>query len=87
MRTAIIIVAGFVLWGICLGIARFTGLMSATAATYWFIFLWFVVAAVNMFFGVTRAGYSVKEELPIFLLIFLLPAVVAALVQWKFPKP
>jgi len=87
MRTAVIIVAGFVLWGICLGIARFTGLMSATAATYLFIFLWLVVAAVNMFFGVTRAGYSVKEELPIFLLIFLLPAVVAVLVQWKLPKP
>jgi hypothetical protein len=87
MRTAVIIVAGFVLWGICLGIARFTGIVSGAAAAYLFVFLWLVVAAINMYFGVTRAGYSVKEELPIFLLIFLVPAVVAALVNWKFPKP
>jgi hypothetical protein len=61
--------------------------VSGAAATYLFVLLWLVVAAVNMYFGVTRAGYSVKEELPIFLLIFLVPAVVAVLVNWKFPKP
>lgn len=84
MRTVVIIVAGFVLWGICLGIARLAGGLSPLAATGIFIVLWLIVAAVNMYIGVTRAGYSVREELPIFLLIFLLPAVVAALVQWKF---
>jgi hypothetical protein len=84
MRTAVIIVAGFVLWGICLAIARFTGVLSTTAATALFIILWLIVAAVNMYFGVTRAGYSVQEELPIFLVIFLLPAIVAALAKWKF---
>jgi hypothetical protein len=34
--------------------------------------------------GVSQAGYSFLEELPIFLLIFLLPTVVAILVKWKF---
>jgi hypothetical protein len=52
MRTAIIIAAGLVLWGICIGVAR--------------------------------AGYSFMQELPIFLLIFLLPATVAVLVKWRF---
>ncbi len=86
MRTAIIICGGFVLWGICLGIARLFSNFSAsstTAATASFVALWFVIAAVNMWIGVSQAGYSFQEELPIFLLIFLLPAATALLVKWK----
>jgi hypothetical protein len=49
-----------------------------------FIGIWFMAAAVNMWIGVSQVGYSFKEELPIFLLIFLLPAAVAAVVKWKF---
>ena len=49
-----------------------------------FIGLWFIAAAVNMYIGVARAGYSFMEELPIFLLIFGAPAVVAAILRWKF---
>jgi hypothetical protein len=37
-----------------------------------------------MWIGVSQAGYSVREELPIFLLIFLVPATAAVLVNWKF---
>jgi hypothetical protein len=57
---------------------------STTIATNAFIGIWFVVAPVNMWIGVSQAGYSFKEELPIFLLIFLLPAAVAAVLKWKF---
>lgn len=32
----------------------------------------------------SRAGYSLQEELPIFVLIFLLPAAFAVFVRWKF---
>jgi hypothetical protein len=39
---------------------------------------------VNLWIGVTRAGYSFREELPIFLVIFLLPVVVAGMVKWRF---
>ena len=46
----------------------------------------FVGAGINMAVGVIKAGYSVAEELPIFLLIFAVPAVVAALVWWKFGR-
>jgi hypothetical protein len=42
-----------------------------------------VVAAINMWIGVARAGYSFREELPIFLLIFLVPAAAAAFIRWK----
>lgn len=37
-----------------------------------------------MLIGVYRAGYSFREELPIFLLIFLLLARIAIFVKQKF---
>ncbi len=87
MRTVLIILGGFVLWGICLGIAKLISnfdASSTTIATNAFIGIWFVVASVNMWIGVSQAGYSFQEELPSFLLIFLLPAAVAVVVKWKF---
>ncbi|RZL88644.1 MAG: hypothetical protein EOP82_22550 [Variovorax sp.] len=87
MRTLMFIVAGFVLLAGCLGAAKLlcNGLADAMRmATIVFLALWFVVAAANMWFGVAKAGYSVAEELPIFLLLFGLPAAVAVLVMWKF---
>ena len=85
MRTALIILAGFVVWGLCLGVGKVIGAREAIgAATAIFCVVWFVVAGVNMWMGVTKAGYSVREELPIFLVIFLVPAIVAIVVKWKF---
>ena len=37
-----------------------------------------------MYIGVSSAGYSVAEELPIFLVIFALPAAAAVFLWWKF---
>jgi len=87
VRTAIIIVAGFVLWGLCLGIAKLAADFSPSAttiATVAFIVIWLVLAAVNMWLGISTAGFTFMQELPIFLLIFLLPAAVAVLVRWRF---
>jgi hypothetical protein len=87
MRTLIILICGLVLWGGSLGVTRLFGDTSPgkmSLATYVFIALWFLISAGNMWIGVAQAGYSVKEELPIFLLIFSLPVVVALFVQWKF---
>ena len=86
MRTLIIIFGGFVFWGAIIGVARLFGgksALSSWTATVVFAALWFVLAAVNMWIGVSQAGYSFAEELPIFLLIFLLPVAVAVLVKWK----
>jgi hypothetical protein len=83
MRTGLIILAGFLFWGVCVGAAK----MSANpgraigTATLAFVVVWFLVAAVNMYFGVTRAGYAFREELPIFLMIFLVPGIVAVVAQ------
>jgi len=45
-----------------------------------FIPLWLVGAAINMWIGVSRAGYSVADEAPVFLMVFGIPAVVPLLV-------
>jgi len=49
-----------------------------------FIPIWLAVAALNMWLGVSRAGYSLAEEFPIFLVIFVVPAGVALFIWWKF---
>jgi hypothetical protein len=51
-------------------------------ATIVYVALWFIIAAVNMWVGVAKAGYSVTEELPIFLLIFGVPAAAALFLKW-----
>jgi len=82
MRTAIIIAIGFALLAACLGAGHLAGgapRMKTGALV--FIGLWFVAAAVNLVIGVTRAGYGFMEELPIFLLIFCVPAAVAFFLQ------
>ena len=86
MRTALFLVAGLLLLAAALLLGR---LFSANypgatvVATAAFVALWFVIAGANMWVGVARAGYSVTEELPIFLLIFGLPAAAAIILKWK----
>jgi hypothetical protein len=48
-----------------------------------YVALWFVIAGANMWIGVAKAGYSVAEELPIFALIFVLPAAAAIILKSK----
>ncbi len=87
MRTLIILCLGFLIWAVCLGLARIatgSSVRSINVATTAFVVIWFLAAAANMWIGVTQAGYSFKEELPVFLLIFLLPAAAAIFVKWKF---
>jgi hypothetical protein len=83
MRTALIILAGFLAWGVFVAAAKMSAQPSRAigTATLAFVVVWFFVAAVNMYFGVARAGYAFREELPIFLVIFLLPAIVAVVGQ------
>lgn len=83
MRTALTIFAGFLVWGVCVGAAKMSSNPSRAigTATIAFVGVWFLAAAVNMYFGVARAGYAFREELPIFLVIFLLPAIVAVVAQ------
>ncbi|MBR8654622.1 hypothetical protein KDH83_15065 [Achromobacter sp. Marseille-Q0513] len=51
-----------------------------------FIPAWLLLSIVNLWIGVSRAGYTVREELPILLLVFGVPAVVAALTVAFTPR-
>jgi hypothetical protein len=89
-HTLKVIAGGLALLGLFLLGAR---LLSASApalamagAVRWFIPVWLVLAAVNLWVGVTRAGYSVAEEAPIFLVVFAVPAAVALLVAWGLTR-
>ncbi len=84
MRTLIIIGIGFALLALCVGVGSLAGgSAKIKLGALVFIGLWFIAAAVNMYVGVARAGYSFMEELPIFLLIFAVPAIAALLLRWK----
>ena len=86
MRTLAIILGGLVLLGFSLAAGRYVGSGASGAiitAVKGFLAVWFFVALFNFWMGVSRAGYSVGEELPIFLLIYLVPAALAGLVWWK----
>ena len=39
-----------------------------------------------MWVGVTHAGYTVRQEAPILVLVFLLPAVVAGVAAWQLSR-
>ena len=89
MRTTLILVGGLLLLGLCVLLGRWLGGATQSAladAALCFIPIWFFIALGNMWVGVARAGYSVAEEMPIFLLIFALPAAAALLVRWMFTR-
>lgn len=51
-----------------------------------FIPLWLIIALTNMWVGVAKAGYSFKAELPILLIVFAIPASIAALAVWRLTR-
>ena len=86
MRTGLFLLAGFLLLAASLVLAKlFSG--NYPAATTWatagFVVLWLALTGFNMWVGVTKAGYSAAEELPILLLLFGIPAAVALVLKWK----
>jgi len=74
---AVFILFGF-LWG---GTAS-----SLALAAKAFIPFWLVVAVVNMWIGVAKAGYTVRDEAPILLIVFAAPVIIAAVVIWRFSR-
>ncbi|MFZ6861154.1 hypothetical protein ACO0K7_00810 [Undibacterium sp. Ji67W] len=87
MHTIIVIAAGIIILvsGLFLGNIYDGGSSGMILAAKIFIPLWFGLAFVNMYFGVQR-GYSWAEEFPIFLGIFLLPAIISVVIIWKLSQ-
>lgn len=79
-----VIGCGLVLLGVFLAFGSLWGGAGSdiSLAVKMFIPVWLVVSLVNMWVGVTKAGYSVRDEFPILSIVFLVPAAVASLAAW-----
>lgn len=88
MHMAMVMGGGALLLGVFALFGRLWGHDAAgiALAAKWFIPVWAAVALVNMWVGVTKAGYTVMQELPILLVVFAVPAALALLVTWQFTK-
>jgi hypothetical protein len=85
VHTVIVLAVGLGLLGLCSVVGRFLGGASGLAtATLVFLPLWLVGAGANMYVGVKKAGYSVTDEAPVFLVVFLIPAAAALALWWRF---
>ncbi|WP_199088808.1 hypothetical protein [Bosea sp. ASV33] len=85
MHTIKVIGIGFALLGILLVLAPRLSISARRPipfAVKLFLPLWFTGALINLSIGVARAGYSVTEEAPIFLVVFGVPAVASLLILW-----
>lgn len=88
MHMLLVIAGGAVLFGLFLLFGKLWGGDSAglALAARFFIPVWLAVAVVNLWVGVHHAGYSVREELPILLIVFAVPAAMAAAVLWHLSR-
>ena len=85
-HTIKVIGLGFVLLVVCLVTGRLVGGGAPGAvaqSALVFVVLWLAGAGINMWLGVSRAGYTVAEEIPYFFVVFLVPAAVALVVWWR----
>jgi hypothetical protein len=86
MRTGLFLLAGVLLLGASFMLAKLFSSNYPSAPLVAFVIFaafWFVVTAFNMWVGVSKAGYSIGEELPIFLLLYGVPAILAGVIKWK----
>ena len=83
MHTVTVIAGGILLLALFLLVRRLFGWPAKTVAMA-FGAVWFVCAALNMYIGITQAGYTFWQELPIFAVIFGVPAGLAILSTRRF---
>lgn len=86
MHMIMVIAAGIVTFGLFLLFGKLWGgnIEGMVLAAKAFIPVWLIISLVNMWVGVTKAGYTVREELPILLVVLLVPAIIASIALWKF---
>lgn len=82
MGGGLVLLGLFILFGWLWG-ASAAGMALAAKA---FVPAWLLVAAINMWLGVAHAGYSAREEFPILLLVFAVPAIAAGVVVWRLSQ-
>lgn len=82
MGAGILLLVMFVMFGWLWGAS--TAGMAVAAKL--FVPAWLLLALANMWVGVTHAGYTVRQELPILLIVFAVPALVAAMAIWPLSR-
>lgn len=85
MHMLMVITGGIVLFGLFLLFGKLWGgdVPALIIAAKAFIPTWLLIALVNLWVGVAHAGYSLRAELPILLVVFGVPAAVAAIAIWR----
>lgn len=78
MHTVMVILAGLVLLAVFIVSARIASIRFARLLPVYLV-VWLICTGINMWIGVSQAGYSVMQELPFLLIVFSVPAVVAML--------
>ncbi len=90
MHSLKIIAGGLALLAVCLLMGWRASRPDRTAgfarAARLFLPVWLLAALINMWFGVTRAGYSVAEEAQVLLVVFAIPAAAAMLIWWRVSR-
>jgi hypothetical protein len=84
VHTLIVVAIGLALLGLCALAGNLLGGAPGVAtAALIFLPLWIVGAGINMFIGVKRAGYSIADEAPVFVVVFAIPAAAALVAWWR----
>ncbi len=88
MHMMLVILGGIALFGVFCLFGWLWGEDSASVAVAAkaFIPLWLAMALVNLWVGVTKAGYTVMLELPIFVIVVTIPAAIAAIAVWQIAR-
>ncbi|MBK6982999.1 MAG: hypothetical protein IPH30_16860 [Betaproteobacteria bacterium] len=89
MHMLLTVLAGMLLLSVFLLFGHLWGATGSAVALGAKVFIpaWLAVALAHMWVGVNLSGYTVRQELPILGVVFLVPAVAAGLSVWYFSKP
>lgn len=82
-----IVATGLAILAVCLLLGWRVSRANRTAgfarAARLFMPMWLLSAAVNMWYAMTYGGRTFIQELPVFLLVFAIPAAAAMLIWWR----
>lgn len=88
MHMVMVIGGGIALLGLFLLFGRLWGGEGPNLALAAKLFMpvWLAMALVNMWVGVTKAGYAIRDELPILFIVLAVPTALAGVAMWKFAR-
>lgn len=88
MHMAMVILAEVLLLAVFALLGRLWGhdAASVALAARWFIPVWAVIAVINLWVGVTKAGYTIIQELPILAVVVAAPTALALLLALQFGR-